>query len=354
MRFSGAARRFTDEGGLMKRARVFCSYCGSRLVKKEEQDGKMRDYCQVCAVYYYENPLPVASTIVCNDQREILLVQRKKDPYKNMWCLPIGFAEAGEEVRDAALRELEEEAGVTGEIRRLIDVDTVENYYYGSLAIVTYEVAMKGGRLRPGDDAVDARFFPILDTPPLAWSSNEKAIRIYYELYKDTWAMMDSFRQLYPEIESLDTLASAAHEQKEMLSNILVTILQVNVKEISGAWIDEVCAKIPVMRGYRAQLEETNNAVLEAVQAYLQGESSDDHLSAFAVKGGELRALLVPLPELLTALALSRKSIWKHVAQKKILASPLEIYSTLELNNRIIFIYDKIIYHLTKGYYVSA
>ena len=90
--------------------------------------------------------LPVASTIVVNDKREVLLVKRKKDPYRGMWCLPIGFAESGEEVREAALRELEEEAGITGEIVRLIDVDTIDNYFYGSLAIVTYEVKMTGGR----------------------------------------------------------------------------------------------------------------------------------------------------------------------------------------------------------------
>ena len=66
--------------------------------------------------------------------------------------------------------------------------------------------------------------------------------------------------------------------------------------------------------------------------------------------GRELKKSALPLPELMTAMALSRKSIWKHVINKKIFASPLEIYTTLELNNRIIFIYDRINYFLTKGY----
>jgi hypothetical protein len=37
--------------------------------------------------------------------------------------------------------------------------------------------------------------------------------------------------------------------------------------------------------------------------------------------------------------------------KKKILSSPLEIYTTLELNNQIIFLYDKINYYLTAGYF---
>ncbi len=89
-----------------------------------------------------------------NDNREILLVKRRNELYKGMWCLPMGFAETGEDVRGAALRELEEEAGIEGEVVRLIDVDTVDNYYYGSLAIVTYEVKAVGGILKPGDDAI--------------------------------------------------------------------------------------------------------------------------------------------------------------------------------------------------------
>ena len=75
-----------------------------------------------------------------------------------------------------------------------------------------------------------------------------------------------------------------------------------------------------------------------------------ENFTDFIKTGRELKDIQLPLPELITAMALSRKSIWTHVMMKKILASPLEIYTTLELNNRIIFIYDKIIYFLAKGY----
>jgi len=36
--------------------------------------------------------------------------------------------------------------------------------------------------------------------------------------------------------------------------------------------------------------------------------------------------------------------------ERRILGSPLQIYTTLELNNRIIFLYDKMDYHLAVGY----
>jgi ADP-ribose pyrophosphatase YjhB (NUDIX family) len=315
-----------------------------------EQEGKHRDYCPSCNTFYYENPLPVACTIVVNDNREILLVQRKNDPYKGMWCLPIGFAESGEEVHEAALRELEEEAGITGEIIRLIDVDTINNYFYGSLAIVTYEVRMTGGNVRPGDDAIDARYFPIMEIPELAWSSNKKAIRIYKELYKDTWAMIDSFRQLYPEINSIDSFAQVTDQQKHFLSNVLVKILNTDNKEISRKWSYEVSVKVPHLTEHMDILTHINGKILWTLQRQLQGTVETSDYSSYTEIGKDLNKSKIPLPELIIALALSRKTIWIHIMRKKILGSTLEIYTTLELNNRIIFIYDKILFFIARGY----
>lgn len=63
-----------------------------------------------------------------------------------------------------------------------------------------------------------------------------------------------------------------------------------------------------------------------------------------------LRDRNVSLPSVLTVMALSRKAIWTQVMKRRILGSPLQIYTTLELNNRIIFLYDKMDYHLAVGY----
>jgi 8-oxo-dGTP diphosphatase len=331
----------------MKKLKKYCCYCGKTVTRKKIEN-KPRDYCKNCKTIFYENPLPVACCIVANENREVLLVKRKKDPYKDMWCLPIGFAESGEEVSQAALRELFEETGLTGEIIRLIDVDTVENYFYGSLAIVTYEVKITGGILAPGDDATDAAYFFINNLPELAWSSNDKAVEIFGRLYKDTWAMMDSFRQLFPDASNIGGVPRGMENSGAFLSNLLVKLIEMDMDEISREWIKNVLDNLPEMKGLRDALIKLNNMVLCDVRSWLKG--GEINYKKYIEFGKDIKKETPLLPEILTALALSRKSIWLFVIKKRILSSPLEIYSTLELNNRIIFFYDRINYFITKGY----
>ncbi len=95
---------------MKKKKRNFCPYCSEKISKKLENE-IFREYCPSCNIFFYDNPLPVVSTILEKD-RNILLVKRGNKPYKGMWCLPSGFAETGETIEIAALRELEEETGV--------------------------------------------------------------------------------------------------------------------------------------------------------------------------------------------------------------------------------------------------
>ncbi len=333
----------------MKKKKNFCSYCGE-AVEQKEIEGRNRDFCPRCATVFYENPLPVASAIVVNERREVLLVKRKNEPYREMWCLPIGFAESGEEIRHAALRELKEESGVDGDIVRLIDVDTVENDYYGSLAIVTYEVRTTGGSVEPGDDALDAAYFPIQGLPPLAWSSNERAISKYIDIYRDAWTMVDSFRHLFPGAQPPEEMLAEEGEQYVFLSNVLVKLIERHLQTINDRWLAEIAQKLPPLAGHLDKLSAINRNILRGIQYWLGRGTDTLGVEEFIEAGNELRAMNVPFPEMLTAMALSRKSLWKQMVGERILSTPLEIYTALELNNRVIFFYDKINFFIAQGY----
>ena len=164
---------FTRSGMKEKR---FCHLCGNQL-DKALVEGRERLVCGECGQVCYENPLPVASVILANPKGELLLVRRAEEPARGTWCFPIGFAECGETIEEAALRELKEEAGVEGRIVGLIDVCSDRTSIYGEVVVVTFRAEKIGGREAAGDDACDVGYFPPTDLPKLAFSSQERALK---------------------------------------------------------------------------------------------------------------------------------------------------------------------------------
>lgn len=163
---------------------IYCPYCKEKL-ESTVTDGRKRERCPVCATVFYTNPLPVFSALLVDANRKVLLVLRKNEPHKDMWCLPIGFAETDKDIQGSALRELEKETGAKGRIVRLLDAQTINDSFYGSMLILCYEVERVGGEIKARDDAKDARFFPIKNLSLLAFKPNEKAIAKYQKLHSD-------------------------------------------------------------------------------------------------------------------------------------------------------------------------
>lgn len=91
---------------------------------------------------------------------DILLVRRKDNGH---WATPGGIAEIGQTPAEAALRELWEEAGLRGDVRRLLGV--FDGRFWGSRSKVhlihfVFLVDCAEHGLSPGIEMLDARFFP--------------------------------------------------------------------------------------------------------------------------------------------------------------------------------------------------
>jgi 8-oxo-dGTP diphosphatase len=121
----------------------------------------------------YSRPMLTVDTVVLTREHtpSVLLVQRANAPFAGGWALPGGFVDEGEQVVDAAPRELEEETGLRVESFDLLGVyDTPGRDPRGWTVSVVY-LARVPSRcdVKGGDDARDARWFTVEGLPELAF-----------------------------------------------------------------------------------------------------------------------------------------------------------------------------------------
>jgi len=69
-----------------------------------------------------KTPSLTTDCVVFDDERRVLLVRRKSEPFKGAFALPGGFVDIGETVEAACRREVLEETGITIGALRLVGV----------------------------------------------------------------------------------------------------------------------------------------------------------------------------------------------------------------------------------------
>ncbi|WP_291767178.1 NUDIX hydrolase [Caldivirga sp. UBA161] len=114
---------------------------------------------------YPKYPLVGVGAVVINDGK-ILLVKRANEPGKGKLSIPGGMVNAGEDPGNAAVRELEEETGLKGEVSLLLGVyqyvehDDEGNVKYHFI-LLDYLINVKGGSLKASSDAAEVLFIDL-------------------------------------------------------------------------------------------------------------------------------------------------------------------------------------------------
>lgn len=157
-----------------------CPMCGHELVTKLIKPGDPeRLVCSRCGYVLYLDPKVAVGTIIATENRRIVLVRRAIEPGYGQWVFPGGYVDRGEVVREAALREAKEEAGIEIRLEGLVNI-----YSYAGLApiIIVFAATVIGGDLQHDDESLEVRTFSETGIPwkELAFRSTREALRDFY------------------------------------------------------------------------------------------------------------------------------------------------------------------------------
>lgn len=173
-----------------------CPCCGAGLERTQIR-GRRRPRCPACGYVQWRNPVVGVAAIIreapvvallgvdrirrglrdpgwhpAPDRSRILLV-RRAGSRAGAWCIPCGYVEVDEEIREALVREMREELGLETVAE---EVQAVHSNFHDpdrQSVGVWFRATPVGGTLEPGDDAEAVGFFePAAPPEPLAFPTD--------------------------------------------------------------------------------------------------------------------------------------------------------------------------------------
>lgn len=114
---------------------------------------------------------------IIDSKLHVLLIKRKREPFKDMWALPGGYNPAGETTQQAMARVLKAKGGINisqlDYIEQLYTFDTIARDPRGHALSVTYLGLGKNLTPVASKTTEHPQFFPVDDLPEMAYDHRE-------------------------------------------------------------------------------------------------------------------------------------------------------------------------------------
>lgn len=197
-----------------------------------------KNYC-----YKYPHPSVTTDCVIFGfdgSKLKVLLIERGIEPYKGRWAFPGGFLNMEESAEEGALRELQEETGLTGAyIEQFHTFTDPKRDPRERVITIAFFALVRIQDVKGGDDAAKAQWFALDEIPQLAFDHDmilrmaQSRLRerihfqpIGFELMPEKFTMKD-LQELYEAI--LEVKFERSNFAKKMLHYELVEQLEETV-----------------------------------------------------------------------------------------------------------------------------
>jgi len=163
--------------------------------------------------YNFPRPAVTTDTLVYREGKdciEVLLIKRKKEPYKDYWALPGGFLEMDETPEDGAKRELMEETSLSIDVLKEIgtfgDLDRDPRGRTITIAFYTF-IDHRLKEAKASSDAAEVGWFSVEDLPAMAFD--------HKEIFKEGILKLKS-HIILAKLDIIDFFGRSAEDLKQM------------------------------------------------------------------------------------------------------------------------------------------
>lgn len=162
----------------------FCPRCGSHLFIQNTEKSK---HCEVCDFEMFVNASAGVAVFIVNDEGQLLVCKRAKDPEKGTFDLPGGFVDENETIEQAVSREIMEELNVRV-VSSTYLFSLPNQYEYSGWTIPTIDLFFRCeidsfNNIKPDDDVASVQFIPIdqLNADDFGLNSIRKAVAFFQQ-----------------------------------------------------------------------------------------------------------------------------------------------------------------------------
>ncbi len=136
--------------------------------------------CDRCKFIFYLDPKLVVTALVTFGDK-VLLLKRNEEPGLGKWAFPGGYVERGDNIFEAAQREVLEEAGIEAEIKEIIATHCFED---AGVVQLIFKGLARTDQVCVNIESMEGAFFSYEQIPwsHLAFETTRDTLATYFDL----------------------------------------------------------------------------------------------------------------------------------------------------------------------------